>query len=172
MNRFFDIRSWFPARIPRLYFGALAAPRKLSGRDKLAEAVYIFLVLLSYILFVVGGLSGYLYNRWNGLIIFAVCGVVIGMWMRRSLGLRGRRPASGFFRRMRERAQGSKPGLLEWCVEGTGGSEFTQMKCRAVTLAHEKAVKGLKQAKSSEAQNKILAELDRRVGQILLVLSD
>jgi hypothetical protein len=69
--------------------------------------------------------------------------------------------------RMRERAQGSKPGFLEWLLEKVSRKVFTKAECRAVTQVYEKTVKQLKQSDSSEVQNRILAELDRKVFQIL-----
>ncbi len=139
----------------------------MSGREKLADGLYGFLVIGSYILFVVGGLGGYLYNGLYGSILFAMLGYGSGAWMRRSLGMRGRKPTTGFFTRMLERAQGSKPGLLEAWLETLSGKTFTQAKCRAVSLAHEKAVKQLKQSDSTPQQNKILADLEMRVQRIL-----
>jgi hypothetical protein len=156
-----------PTRIPQLYYGASAVPRSTTGRAKLAEALYLFLFILSYILFAVAGLLGYLFRQAYGLAIFGLLGYGAGVWIRRSLGLRGRKRTTGFFMRMRERAQGARPGLLEWLLEKVSGREVTQAKCKAVVLAYEKSVKGLKGAKTTEEQNKILAELDRRVQQIL-----
>lgn len=88
--------------------------------------------------------------------------------MRRSMGIRDLKLTTGFFNRMRERAFGSKAGLLEYLLEKVGHNEFTQAKCQGVTQVYEKAVKQLKQSKSTEEQNKILAELEKRVHQILL----
>ncbi len=156
-----------PTRIPQLYFGAPAAPRKMSGQEKLADGLYGFLVIGSYLLFIIGGVGGYLFNGLYGSILFAMLGYGSGVWMRRSLGMRGLKPTTGFFTRMRERAQGSKAGLLEGVLERLSGHTLTQPKCRAVILAREKAVKQLKQSSSTSEQSKILADLEKNVQRIL-----
>jgi hypothetical protein len=125
------------------------------------------LLVVSYFLFLIGGLVGYALNRFYGLVIFGSLGYLVGVWMRRSLGLRGRKTTTGFFQRMRERAQGARPGLLEWGLEKISGHEFTRSKCERVAQTHARAVKQLKQSGSSEEQNRILADLDQRVKKIL-----
>ncbi len=156
-----------PSRIPQLYFGATSERRRGSRREKLADALFLTLWAASYLLFIAGGIAGYLTSRFYGMILFTVLGYGIGIWMRRSLGLRGRKATTGFFTRMRERAQGAKPGLLEWLIEKVGGTPFTQARCRAVVEAQERAVRQLKRLDTPAEQNKVLAELDRRVRSIL-----
>jgi hypothetical protein len=156
-----------PTRIPQLYYGASAAPRSTTGREKLAEALYGFLLIASYALFAAAGLLGFLLRQAYGLVLGTLLGYAAGIWIRRSLGLRGRKRTTGFFMRMRERAQGARPGLLEGLLEMISGRAFTQAQCKAVVQTYEKAVRGLKGARTPEEKNKILAELDRRVQQIL-----
>jgi hypothetical protein len=166
-NVFFRLFRIFPSRIPQLYYGTAAYPRELTGREQLAERLYQILQLISHILLIVGGILGYIFYQLYGLILFAALGYLAGVWMRRSLGIRGRKPTTGFFKRMRERAQVSKPGILEWTLEKVSRNEFTQTECRSVTQIYEKTVRQLKQSDSTEAQNRLLVELDRRVFQIL-----
>ena len=90
-----NIQLQVPARVPRLYYGATAGQMELTGREKLGEAVYTTLALVSYILFLAGGVLGYFYDGWLGSITFTLLGYVLGMWMRRSLGMRGRKIAPG-----------------------------------------------------------------------------
>jgi hypothetical protein len=157
-----------PSRIPKLYYGTSTPPRSTSTRARLADALYVFLLIVSYTLFAVGGGVGYLVRQVYGLVLFTLLGYVAGMWIRRSLGLRGRKTTTGFFMRMRERAQGSRPGVLEWVLEKISGQVYTQAQCKAVVQAHEKAVKVLRQAKTMGEKNRILAELDQKVNKLLL----
>lgn len=166
-NSFLKIPQLFPSRIPQLFFGATAAERSTTRREQLADNLYIALQILSHSLLFIGGIFGYAFYQFYGLILFGALGYLSGVWMRRSMGIRGLKPTTGFFIRMRERALGSRPGLLEWLLEKISLNEFTQAKCRAVTQAHERAVKKLKQTDSAEEQNRILADLDKKVKQIL-----
>jgi hypothetical protein len=155
------------SRVPQLFFGESSAPVTLSRREKIADRLFVYLQLISIFLFLFAGLIGYSLYQFRGLLIFALSGYLIGVWMRRSLGIRGIKPTTGFFIRMRERASGSKPGLLEWLLEKLSCNEFSRTKCKAVVQANERAVKLLKQTKSTGEQNRILADLDRKVHQIL-----
>lgn len=136
--------------------------------ERLADQVYVALQILSYFLFLFGGIIGYIFYQFYGMVLFSSLGYLGGVWARRSLGIRGMKHTTGFFIRMRERALGSKPGLLEWLLERVSRNQFTPAKCRAVVQIHERAVKQLKQSRSTEEQNRILADLDKRVKQILL----
>ena len=166
-SHFFRLPQLFPSRVPQLFFGRSAAPRVLNPQEKLADRVFVYLQIISYILFAIGGVLGYYRYQFYGLLIFGALGYLIGIWMRRSMGIRGDKPTNGFFMRMRERASGSRPGLLESVLERIGQNEISQAQCIAVIQVHERAVKQLKQTKSSEDQNKILADLDKRINQIL-----
>jgi hypothetical protein len=139
----------------------------MNGREKLVETLYLTLQVISQVLLILGGILGYIFYEIYGLILFAAAGYLLGVWIRRSLGIRGRKQTTGFFMRMRERAQGFRPGLLEWTLEKVSRNEFTRAKCRAVTQIYEKSVRQLKQSQSTEEQNRILADLDKRVYQIL-----
>jgi hypothetical protein len=166
-NALFRLFRVSPSRIPQLYYGASASRRQLTGRERLAEALFQTLQIISHILLIIGGILGYIFYQVYGLILFAALGYLMGVWIRRSLGIRGRKHTTGFFMRMRERAQGSKPGLLEWVLEKVSQNEFTRAECRTVTQIYDKAVKQLKGTNSTEEQNRILADLDRKVFQIL-----
>ena len=142
-------------------------PRKISKQEKLADTLYGLLVIGSYILFIIGGLCGYLIYQLYGSILFAMLGYGAGLWIRRCLGMRGRGRTAGFFMRMRERANGARPGLLERWLESLSGTRLTQAKCRSITLAREKAVKQLRQSESTPEKNQILADLDKSIQRIL-----
>ncbi len=155
-------------RIPQLYYGKSVSPRIKSEPEYRADQLYITLQIVSYTLFVFGGVIGYYFLEFYGVILFAILGYLVGVWMRRSMGMRGLKPTTGFFKRIRERASGSRPGLLEWLLEKISHHEFTQAKCQAVTQVYDKAIKQLKQSQSTEEQNRILAELEYRINHLLL----
>ncbi|HEX7973095.1 MAG TPA: hypothetical protein VF498_01695 [Anaerolineales bacterium] len=154
------------SRTPQLFYGNLGYSRKLAGHARLAENLYVFLHVSSYFLLLLTGILGYAFYQFYGLLISAAAGYAAGAWMRRSLGVRGRKSTTGYFLRMRERAQGSKPGLLEGLLEKLGQTELSQAKCKAIIQVYDTAVKQLKQARSTSDQNNILADLDRRVWEI------
>jgi hypothetical protein len=154
-------------RIPQLYYGPSGLPRTKSEPEKRADQLFVILQIISFTLFVLLGVIGYYFFEFYGLALFALLGYLIGVWMRRSMGMRGLKSTTGFFKRMRERASGSKAGLLEWLLEKVSHHEFTQAMCQAVTQVYDKAVKQLKQSKSPEEQNRILAELEKTITHIL-----
>jgi hypothetical protein len=156
-----------PTRFPQLFYGSAAAPRVQTKRQRLAERLFLALQVLSLSLFLVGAVLGYYFYQFSGLILFGALGYLAGVWMRRSLGIRGQKATTGFFQRMRERAQGAKPGLLEWLLEKVGQDHLTQARCREIVQVYDKAVSQLKREKSTQAQNKILADLDRKVYELL-----
>ncbi|RPI25964.1 MAG: hypothetical protein EHM70_19530 [Chloroflexota bacterium] len=156
-----------PSRVPQLFFGKTQAPRFNTRREEIADTVFFVLQVISQFLVVFAAAFGYYAYEFYGLVVFGLLGYITGIWIRRSLGIRGKKYTTGFFARMRERALGSKPGLLEWLVEKIGQHEFTQEQCRAVVQVYDKAVRQLKQSKSTDEQNRILADLDQKVRQIL-----
>lgn len=163
----FDFTQYFRPRIPQLYYGASQTRLQETDRQRLAGALFIALQVTSWLLVFFGAVSGYLIYRFYGLILGTILGYTAGIWLRRSLGIRGRKATTGFFARIRERAMGARPGFLEWLLERIGQDELTQARCRAITQAHEKTVQRLKQTTSRQEQNKILADFDRRVRQII-----
>ena len=156
-----------PTRIPRLYYGPSRPARPRTLLEKRADTLYGYLSIGSEFLFLIFGLIGLYFYQIYGLIAMAAMGYVLGFWIRRSLGIRGRKANTGFFKRMRERSQGSPPGLLERLLENISQTSFTPEKCKAVTSQYEKSVTRLRQAKTPEAQKKVLEELDFKVNQIL-----
>ncbi len=159
--------SGMPRRIPQLYFGRDAQPVALTGREKLADGLFTVLWVLSWALPAIGGVGGYFLYQYFGILLFAILGYGLGAWMRRSLGVRGRRATTGFFMRMRERAQGMRPGVLETMLERLSRHELTAEKCRSIVLAYDRAIKQLRRNPGVEERNKILAGLDRRVKEIV-----
>ncbi len=161
LSRFRNLAS---PRVPRLYYGPGMAEPELTGRQKLAEDIYVYLKIFSEVLFFFTAFFGYHAYGLYGLVLFAVVGYGVGAWIRRSLGVRGSSsPTKGFFRRMRERANGSPPGLLEGMLERYGNFPLSREQCRNVALAEERAIKQLTHTVSKDEQNRILADLDRKV---------
>ena len=93
-------------------------------------------------------------------------------WIRRSMGLRGTDPVEGFFLRMRERANGSRRGLLEALIELSRGRSYTRAQCAAITQVHDETEKRLVKAESDEERRSLVEELDRRIKQIVQGLKD
>lgn len=162
-----SMTKYFRPRIPQLYYSSSQGPVLQTDREQLASVLFIAFQIVSWLLVFIGAVLGYLFYHFYGMILGTILGYTAGIWMRRSLGIRGRKSTTGFFARMRERAMGSRPGILEWLLEKISQDELTQAKCQAITQAHEKAVQRLKHASSHEEQNKILADLDHRVKQII-----
>lgn len=162
----FRLPQIYPSRAPQLFFGRSAEPVNLTEREKLADNLFLILQIVSYFLIILGGAVGYFFYRFYGLILFAALGYLIGVWMRRSMGIRGVKQTTSFFARMRERALGSKPGLLELLLEKISRNQLSQTNCRAIIHTYDKSVKQLKQSKSAEEQNRILEDLDRKVKEI------
>jgi hypothetical protein len=159
----FRLPKLFPSRVPQLFFGASAEPVVMTEREKLADKLFLFLQILSYTLIVVGGAVGYILFKFYGMALLAGLGYLAGVWMRRSMGIRGVKQTTGFFARMRERALGSRPGLLEGLLEKVSQNPLSQSKCRAIIHIYDKSVNQLKKSKSTEEQNQTLKELDRKV---------
>lgn len=82
------------------------------------------------------------------------------------MGIRGCDPTEGFFIRMRERAEGSRRGILEWILEKIRENEFSQSKCRAISDAYSEALWQLERSRSDDERMAILHELDRKVKKI------
>ena len=114
----------------RLSDGIENMPRRMTQREKAADTLFLFLQLSSRLLFIVTALVGYSIHGVYSALIGAVLGYLVGIWMRRSMGIRGPNPNEGWLRRRRERAEGSRRGILEWVIEKLRANEFTQEKCR------------------------------------------
>lgn len=163
----FQLPQLFSSRIPSLYYGETAASRIKTEREARADQIFRTLQIVSHFLILLCGLVGFVFYKYYGLALGAMLGYVVGTWMRRSMGIRGVKPTTGFFKRMRERAQGSPPGMLEMLLERMDGYQYTQQQCKEVSLIYEKTVRQLRQAPAGEAQNRILADLDKRIRKIL-----
>jgi hypothetical protein len=141
-------------------------PRSLTARERLADHLYFYLQTASWFVFLAGGIAGYAIKGLIGCVALLAGGWLFGMWMRRSLGQRGRNQFLGFYQRIRERANGSRRGLLEWLIEAIRGSGFTISKCRAITAAYDRAMLQGRSTSSAAEQQAILQRLDAEVKRI------
>jgi hypothetical protein len=146
--------------------GISRMPRKLTTRERLADHVFFYLQITSRFVFVIGGIGGYELNGPLGSIVAITCGWLVGIWMRRSLGIRGPDPFHGYFRRIRERAEGSSRGLLELVIEFLRGGGFTVSKCREITAAYDHAMGEAQAARLPDQRQAILLRLDAEVKRI------
>ena len=150
-----------------MYYGTNAVSNSLTEQEARADRLFRSLQIVSHFLFIIGGFVGYLYGQYYGVLVGGILGYVMGTWIRRSMGIRGLKPTVGFFKRMRERASGQPPGMLERLLEGVEGHTYPPQKCKEIALIYERAVHQLRQAPAGEAQNRILADLDRRLWQLI-----
>ena len=146
--------------------GIARMPRRLSARERVTDHVFFFLQVFSWFCFLIGGIIGWAKWGWMGGVALAAAGWVFGMWIRHSLGRRGSDPTLGFYERMRERANGSRRGILEWLIETLRGSGFTVTKCRAITTAYQRAVQRLQATANPAEHEAILRQLDSEVKRI------
>lgn len=146
--------------------GIARMPRTLTTRERFADRVFFFLQMISWFAFIFGGIVGYAITGWTGCVVLLVAGWLFGMWMRRSIGLRGRDPFHGFYRRMKERAGGSRRGILEWLIESLRGRGFTRSQCQRIWAAYERAMALGRTASTSKQQRQILQQLDEETKSI------
>ena len=157
-NQHYDLES--------LSDGISHMPRRLTARERLADHVFFYLLITSRFVFIVGGIVGYVVNGLVGCVVLIGGGFLLGVWMRRSLGMRGPDQFHGYFRRIKERANGSRRGLLEWAIEVLRDSGYTISKCKAISEAYERAMTECHQVSSPVQQQTILQRLDVEVKRI------
>ena len=149
--------------VQNLSEGISNMPRRMTSREILGDIIFVNLQIFARILFIIMGVGGYYFYKMYGVVLLGCIGWFIGSWIRYSLGIRGKDPDVGFFVRMKERAQGSRRGMLEWLMEKIRGNEFSLSKCIAISKAYEHAVNELAQQSSSTIQAEILKRLDQKV---------
>lgn len=141
-------------------------PRRLTLAEQRADRLFLHLQAVSYLaLLVLPGL-GFALRRFIGLAVGLVAGWCVRRWMRHSLGLRGRNPDEGFFIRMRERATGSRRGVLELLIESVRRRPFTREQCVDITRAWDETKVALADAESPEARRALIEQLDSRIKRI------
>jgi hypothetical protein len=141
-------------------------PRQFTQRERLADLFFYHLQFFSRYVFVLAALIGYYLDGWQGVLVGALLGLVFGWWMRRSMGLRPPAGPEGFFVRKRERANGSRRGVLEWSIEKLRVNELTPERCAEMCKVYDEAQAQLSSARTREERFRILKILDRRIKAI------
>ncbi|MCD4811973.1 hypothetical protein K8R14_05275 [bacterium] len=141
-------------------------PRRMSSREMLTDQVFLYLQIGSQILFLFAGVIGYIWHGVLGAIALALVGYVVGRLLRRSMGIRGTNSTEGFFVRMRERANGSRRGFLEWSLERLRRTHFTEVKCKAICDVYDDAMRKRRNSCDPSAQREILKNMDKRIKEI------
>lgn len=146
--------------------GVERMPRRMTRQEKRADTVYLYLQLSSHLFFILTALVGYWVHGLYAAFAGAGAGYLFGIWMRRSMGIRGPNPEEGWFRRMRERAEGSPRGYLEWLIEKIRANEFTREKCKAICQVSDEAMDALKTCSTQTDREAILKRLDQQIKSI------
>lgn len=141
-------------------------PRHLTEAERSGDRLFLHFQVLSNLSLLlcpaIGGVVSGLVGAGLGL----AAGWMIRAWMRRSMGLRGSNPTDGFFVRMRERANGSRRGILEALIERRRRRPFTREQCAAITQAWDEARRRLAATTSQEEKRALLDALDIKVKRI------
>ncbi len=133
----------------------------MTLREIVSDWLYVAMQFGSRIFFVITGVIGYFVFDLTGVVIGALAGFAVGLWMRRSMGFRGSNPIVGFYIRMRERADGSRRGVLEHALEALSGNTFTLAKCQEIANAYDRAELQFRDCKTEAERDEIFSELDR-----------
>jgi hypothetical protein len=135
-------------------------------RSKMADGVFVALSLCSRIFLLAGAVAGARLQGFRGFCIGLAAGAIIGFWIRRSLGLRGRNLTRGYHLRMFERGSGKAAGLLETLVELLRGNRLTTMQCRQIGSAYAEAARQLQSCDSAQERASIVGKRNRQVLEI------
>jgi hypothetical protein len=138
-------------------------PKRRSVRDRIADGLFVVLYLASWCAFLAGTLAGSIFIGLKGLLGGFVAGWLLGMWMRRSLGIRDRDLTHGYFVHMFERGNGQPPGRLESFLEIVRGRRLNLSQCRRIAGIQAEAKRRLASSDSPEERVEILAERDRKL---------
>jgi hypothetical protein len=138
-------------------------PRLPTLRGRIADGVFVALLLIARCGFVAGAVLGAVLHGAVGLLVGLAGGLVISLWTRRSLGLRRRRLTQGFVVRMLERGNNDRPKLLESLVERLHGYRLSPKQCRMIAAAHARATRRLLTCESSPERRTILNERNREI---------
>ena len=141
-------------------------PRKMTPREVFVDQLFLYFQIGSKILFLFAGVIGYVWYGGLGCILLSLAGYIVGRLMRRSMGIRGTDPTEGFFIRMRERADGSRRGFLEWFLERLRRTEFTKAKCKAIIDVYNDAMLILRNGQEPMEQHRIIEDMYQKIKEI------
>jgi len=138
-----------------------------TARAKIADFVFIMLLLCARFCFLIGAVIGATVHGFLGFLVGLGAGLSIGFLMRRSLGVSGRNLTQAYHFRMHERGLGKHPRILESLVEVLRGNRPTMMQCRQIASAFAEAARELQSCDSLTERAVIMAKRDRQVQRIL-----
>lgn len=141
-------------------------PRQLTDAECRGDRLFLHLQVVSFVLLLLCPVLGGVVGGWPGAAIGILVGWLLRVWMRHSMGIRGSNPNDGFFIRMKERATGSRRGILEALIESVRQRSFTQGQCRAITNAWDDARKRIEATTSVEEKHELLNALDVEIKRI------
>ena len=141
-------------------------PRLLTDAERKADRLFLHLQILAIMVLFLSPILGGVIFGWAGIGIGLVFGLVVRIWMRRSMGLRGLNPNDGFFIRMRERANGARRGILEALIENIRQQPFTQEKCILITRAWDDMRKRIETMTSEEEKHELIKAFDAEIKRI------
>ncbi len=148
------------ASLDKLSDGIPNMPRRMTARERRADSIQYYLLVCGRVLILPAAVLGFVLRGFIGCAIGAGAGWLGGIWVRRSLGVRGSDGFHGWFQRKRERANGSRTGLLEYLIEAIRGSGFTVEKSRAIIAAYDKAMAAMQSATTDAEREAIANRLD------------
>ena len=130
-------------------------PRRLTDAERRGDQLFLHLQVVSSMLLLLFPVLGGVLYAWPGAGIGLLVGWLARVGMRHSMGLRGSNQDEGFFIRMKERANGSKPGILEALIERIRKRSFTQEQCASITKAWEDISEKFEEATLEEKRDLI-----------------
>ena len=141
-------------------------PRRFTLRERIADAFRLCLLTASGASVIAGVLVGYRFGGWTGITAGLAGGVVLGIWIRRSIGWRGPEGFHSWYKRIRERANGGRAGILEILIEAIRGHGFSQQKSKKIIDAYDMAMGKVRLANSIAEEQEIVDHLDKQVKRI------
>ena len=148
------------ASLDKLTDGIPNMPRRLTVREIRGDRTRFFLLVCGRLLILPAAVLGFSSGGLVGGAIGAGVAWIIGRRIRHSLGIRGSDGFHGWFQRVRERAKGSRRGLLEHMIEAIRGSGFTVEQCRAIIAAYDEAMAEMRLVASDAERQAIADRLD------------
>jgi hypothetical protein len=141
-------------------------PRRLTEAEHRGDKLFFHLQVASFGVLILFPILGGALRGWIGAGIGFVVGWIVRSWIRRSMGVRGSNPNESFFIRMRERAKGARPGMLEILIERVRQRTFTQRQCAEITEAWDQTRLQMEAAKSIEEKRQLMEKLDSQIKRI------
>jgi hypothetical protein len=151
---------------PGLSDGIERMPRLLTDAERRGDRLFLHLQVVSDVLLFLSPILGGVLRGWTGTAIGLVVGLLVWVWMRHSMGLRGWNRHDGFFIRMRERANGAPRGFLEAVIEKVRQRPFTQAQCAAITQAWDETLQRLEATTSEEEKRSLINAFDAQIKRI------